>query len=586
MASLPAPGTGTPRSLLHGSAAPLDLQLNVLSGALPADLGGHYFVVGSQPRGAGVFTFNGEGVVRRLDLASGRLRSRLVTTPCYYADQALAGQSAAFSNIQDGPARMSTALGVRNHPNTALIPLGDDRLLVTSDAGRPFELDPVTLETVTAVGWRSEWRPGFDLPSIAGTALNDDVFPLLQTSAHMAHDRFTGETFGANYGGPQNVRVFGLPLLGPDFTDLIRWDGHGALERWTLVDPQGTPIRILQSVHQMGVTEHYVVLADAAFRLELQKMLDPSYLEAQEPYGRLYLVRRSDLAATSSGGQVVARSLDLPREVAHFLLDYDDAGERITLHAIHTTGVDGSEWLLPSDKRFDNGAPVSRDHLGFISAPTDLGHLGRHVIDAKRPSLVSSQLVGDDRLTWGHTLYSGGYGVAARHEHVFQTWTGFDPALLPERVAQAYSGYPHRVRPLAQLPQQRPGTLLRYDARSAQLGDAFVFPSGWVPCSPELAPTGRGYVVCAVISDDASDPRSSGDELWVFAQDDLAQGPLCRLGHPDLRLAFTLHTAWTADVRPRTAGYRVDPVQDHARDVDALDPALRDVFLRQVFPRL
>ncbi|MGE0711206.1 MAG: carotenoid oxygenase family protein [Planctomycetota bacterium] len=584
LATLPAAGAGTPASLLVGAAAPQDLQLRTISGALPADLGGHYLVVGAQPRGGGVFAFNGEGVVRRVDLATGRFTARAVVTPCAVADEALAGTRDAFRDIQGGPARFSARLGLRTQPNTALQPLGPDRLLVTTDAGRPFELDPLTLETATAVGWRREWRPGLDLPGFARALANDDVFPMLLTTAHPAHDAHTGETFGVNYGG--TVRAFGHPLLGPEFTDLIRWDGQGALERWSLVDARGRPIRIEQSIHQMGVTSRYVLLADTAFRIEPEKFLNPAALRPQLPSGRVFLVRRGDLAATRSGGAVEARAVDLPREVAHFVVDYDDPQGRITLHAVHNTATDGSEWLLAGDRRFDGGGPVSRDHLGFISAPTDLGHLGRHVIDGGGARLVSSDLLADDALTWGHTLSTHGATTVGAHGAIFHTWTGFDPALLPERVARAYARYPQRVRPLAALPRFRAGSLLRYDARAGRVADAFVFPRGWIPGSPEHVPMGAGYVVCVVLSDDRSDPASSGDELWVFAAGDLAQGPLCRLGHPALRLPFTLHTTWLPEVRARAAAYRVDPVLDHASDVDALEPALRDVFLRQVYPRL
>ena len=50
-----------------------------------------------------------------------------------------------------------------------------------------------------------------------------------------------------------------------DFTYLIRWDGVGGLERWKLVHRDRTPVKIEQTIHQIGVTKDYVVLMDTAF---------------------------------------------------------------------------------------------------------------------------------------------------------------------------------------------------------------------------------------------------------------------------------------------------------------------------------
>lgn len=588
LAALPAPGAGAPASLLIGCDDELDLDLEVVSGALPPDLRGHYLLVSARAQGGGVFLFNGEGMLHRVDLAGSRprLRSRLLRPPSYYADQATQGTSDAFHNIQSGPVRMSMTLGVRELPNTAIVPFGGGRLLITSDAARPFEVDPASLEVVTAVGESADWRPGIDLSALGnltGGSLGAQVFPLHQSSAHPAYDSRTGELFTLNYGGNQ-VPAFAGALLGPVFTDLLRWDGVGALERWSLVDPSGAEVKIEQSAHQMAVTADYVLILDSAFRIETSKFLDPASLTPQESIGRVWLVRRADLAA--GGAQVLARPVDLPRDTAHLLADYANPGGRITLCALHNAATDGSEWLLPNDQRFDGGGPVPRDLLGFISAGTDLSGVGRHVIDGPSATLLASELVFDDDYTWGHALYCHD-DSGDRLGRVFQTYTGFQPELLPERIAQAYAAYPHRSRPLASLPLagERPGALICFDVPRGRISDAFRFPSGWIPASPEFVPApGGGYLICAVTSDDTSWQGSSGDELWVFAASDLAQGPLCRLGHPRLRLTFGLHTAWVPDAQPRSASYRVDPAQDLAPVVTTLSPNLQDMFQRHVYP--
>ena len=86
-------------------------------------------------------------------------------------------------------------------------------------------------------------------------------------------------------------------------------------------------------------------------------------------------------------------------------------------------------------------------------------------------------------------------------------------------------------------------------------------------------------------SDDASTPGSSGDELWIFDAADLARGPLCRLGHPDLDFGFTIHTTWAPAIAPRTSPYRVRARDDYAAAVASLPPELQAVFEAEVYPR-
>ncbi len=61
-------------------------------------------------------------------------------------------------------------------------------------------------------------------------------------------------------------RFVGMLKGGGNFVHLLRWDGKGDLERFELVLPGGHPVRIEQSIHQIGLTRNYVVLADTASR--------------------------------------------------------------------------------------------------------------------------------------------------------------------------------------------------------------------------------------------------------------------------------------------------------------------------------
>ena len=192
-------------------------------GKIPEDLQGHVFIIGpvgsvnspSQPgteivfpaRDGSTALYNGDGMVYRLDfndLAGGvKFSSALMKTSCYYADIATFRQKKLkFYNL--GILRFSEKLGARNQLNTAFLPMKFSeeegyRLLATWDIGRPYEIDPETLEVITFVGSNSEWR--------AMNLLMADLpfqppfpFPLVQGSAHPCFDFHTKEMFTVNAG--------------------------------------------------------------------------------------------------------------------------------------------------------------------------------------------------------------------------------------------------------------------------------------------------------------------------------------------------------------------------------------------------
>jgi len=93
-----------PSSLLHASADNLDLSLNLIAGRIPGDIYGHVFIASPVPRGGGVHVFNGEGKIIRVDFGEStvKLKSRVLKTPCYYADEALEGERSSLPKRGDG----------------------------------------------------------------------------------------------------------------------------------------------------------------------------------------------------------------------------------------------------------------------------------------------------------------------------------------------------------------------------------------------------------------------------------------------------------------------------------------------------
>ena len=193
------------------------------SATLPEDLQGHYFLiapVGSpdsfkvDPEGETVWVskdgwtalYNGDGMVYRLSFSTGdaNLKTRIVKPPCYYADLATSKPEnrdrfwgLGFSDVGISRGSLSS-LGIRNQLNTAFVPFqtADDeseRLLVTWDVGRPYEINPETLETLTPVGTNRDWSDLLPVPQAL-------PFKNLMASAHPVFDFHTGETFTVNVG--------------------------------------------------------------------------------------------------------------------------------------------------------------------------------------------------------------------------------------------------------------------------------------------------------------------------------------------------------------------------------------------------
>ena len=336
---------------------------------LPEDLQGHVFIVGpvgseDSPRyeGSSVVEpaqdgwtplFNGDGMIYRLDfhttpqtdsdadrieVGKAWMASRIVATPDYYADLALETNPRykkewpkqypflRFYNF--GLCRLSLEVGTRNSLNTAFLPMkfSDDkeRLLATWDAGRPYEVDPRTLDPIAPIGWNKQWKPmtqALDLLKMP--------FPADLSSAHPVFDTHTDEMFTVNGGKslrnmmchwrffPSGALEFAnrylknknsflrkifdfcihqwvkfiklcvaffdwlfedilrIPdLNGENFVYLNHWTGSGTdITQWEVVDENNRPLKIRQSLHQMALTRDYIVLSDSAFKLSLADLL-------------------------------------------------------------------------------------------------------------------------------------------------------------------------------------------------------------------------------------------------------------------------------------------------------------------------
>jgi len=573
--ALADPGYGltdrVPTSICTSTREDENLHLSVLSGTMPADIHGHMWVVHPLPPENDSALFTGDGRIIRLDLSMTGIdaQMRLVRTPCYYADIASYGQSYGFDTL--GMARFSFTLGVRNMANTALVVLDDERILVTYDGGRPHEIDPQSMELATAVGGRDEWTGA--MPSWMGWLL-PQPFKMVMSTAHPAVD---GSTL---YTVEYNTEIIGNAT----WTRICQWPGVGPMQSWRLIDIFGADVSIEQSVHQMVVTEDFIVLVDTAFVTEIEDMFGGDSTVAQSPDTVMWLIRRNELR--DGREEVTAKKIQVPLEVTHAYCDHANPGGVITLHVAHTPAADASEFVEPGDQTISAGM-ARNDLIGLVSAATDLGGLGRIQIDGVSGILLEHTVVRDP-LLWGgpalcthpplddsgtmHTMYWASLGLAQE--------------LRLQRIQDLYAGHPYRHVPLSEIPNENvPPSLIRVDPTGPTIMDSWSFPPGRLCLSPQWVPGGtEGYLVCSMVSDDTETPGSSGCEVWIFDAGNLAQGPLTRLGNPDYNVPFTLHTAWTPQAADRTASYTVSVRDELAEVVSGMSAEIQAMFETSVFP--
>lgn len=645
-----------------------DLPLDLVEGQLPADLAGHLYVVAPARTISGDETTTltvGDGLLCRFDLSPNgvALTTRLVKGPDYFADELTAADPALaeLGFVNSGMVRLGL-LGSRNFSNTALVPMKKGaeptRMLVTYDAGRPVEVDPKSLAYATPVGHRDEW----DAEALPGA-----VFPTVLSPAHPAWDGHTGELFTLGYGRgvgsfaatipsigalmglPRRIlgaadalaTVFGVdrafhflvrhikraatqidlkvedviasfvPHLVPDsFTELVRWDGQGALQRYRLVLESEREVHVRQSVHQVAVTKDHVVILETGFKIGMQSAFNnplpdsdvferlARYLltERQLPYTVFYVLKRADLdlplPPTAHGlPRVACKRIQVPLEADHFLADYDDA-DGITLHVGHAPATDLSEWIRPYDVSAYDGEPIDPALHGMLAVGAmDVGRFGRYVIDADSGELLSSRTLVDERTSWAIALYAG-QGLNTpdpapqKIEQLYWCTEGVFPELLTEFVKDLYRDYPHRlvdVKTILSLGQSgRPSAIHRVDTASMTFADTYALPAGVMAGSLQFVPTGTGptdgYLVGTMYTMDRT-------ELWVFDAADLAAGPVAKLASPKWNVGFSLHTAWLPSLEARTASYKITPREEIGDAVQRLSPTLAARFEQALYPQ-
>jgi hypothetical protein len=294
------------------------------------------------------------------------------------------------------------------------------------------------------------------------------------------------------------------------------------------------------------------------------------------------------------------------------------------LHLAHNSAACLAEWV----RNFDHLAyaplqAVSNEVVGLISVGCmDIGRIGKVVVDANTGALVSQDYIiekgntdNPDQIgahTWGVGLYTyrgiiDANTIPDRIEYNFWSSYGLDPRLHTKFIYDLYYNYQNRIVDQATMLQLNekgiPFVLSRQNVATMTLEDCYVFARNVILKSVQFVPrtdTGTpvtdhaqkdGYIFTTVL---VNYPVNNADnyqcEIWVFKGWDLASGPVCTLCHPDLDFAFTLHSAWVAEVGTnRRNGYYIDPRTDYQPLIDQIyveerRAVVTDMFERFVYP--
>ena len=637
-----------PQSIMTASREELDNIPLDIEGELPEDLLGHVFIVapvgsvesGGLPYKDGDSCLNGDGMIYRLDFDQKnrqvKLKTRIAKPLDYYVDNATKNTFFGFRN--HGLIRFSFFLGARNELNTAFLPMtypGDKlaRLLVNYDGGRSYEIDTETLEFVTPVGGRTEWQAELEKP-------NYPFNPILST-AHPAYDTYTQEAFTVNYGRSlENFieTVLAIDGLLPevaqflqqvsglkDFVYLICWDGDSPLARWKLVNPDGSPVIIKQSIHQIGISRDYVVLMDTAFTVGLEQVINnpaPKHPDLDmevrnllehppSPNTTLYIVDRNQLKRGQiplkgePEVEVVAEKVVIPLEACHFLVDYENPDNKITIHVAHICAWDVAEWLRSYDRSPYPDSSIPSHLCGTQQGEMDISRMGRYVIDANtlgnNPN-IESKVISDPVCTWGPGLFAYRERLSSgmtppKLDNIYWISFGLWKELMTDFMYQLYKNYNYqavlpREKVLELATQGKPACLYRLDTSSNQslaIADYYCFPASHMVLSPQFVPrTGdesstNGYITCTVFTPERS-------EIWIFDASKLNEGPLCKLHHDKFNVGLSLHTAWLPNIGSRQAKYKISVLQDYFNLVENLPHSpdvkkeIEDLFKREVYP--
>jgi carotenoid cleavage dioxygenase-like enzyme len=540
-----------PRTLFSMDS-PADHDLMLIQGSWPDDLDGEVLLSAPHPTTLdGPHPFFGDGTTYRLSLHPGRhgapsdafaWRQRRIDSP---SSRLRVKRPDVFTPTVVG---VQSPFGHTNAANTAPLPW-KGRLFATWDAGRPVEIDPVTLGYLGEVGRRDEW--------IDFEVSPQPLLPMVMTTAHPVIDTERDLLWTVNtHWGALHV---------------VCWDGDGPLRSWPI-----TSAVVPQSVHTIAHTRDWVIVGDCAFKVEPQVLTGGDRTEPNNRVSPLYLIRKEALLATPPGEEVACTTVTIAPEINHYYATWDDsAGVQVLFEHVENTDIAMTQQAgdldalgRPCDPALRGlyGLPMSPDRTSVVTFDPRSGAV-LHRAEQREPELLwTRQLNAMDTSDEGRTH-------PTVHHTVHQGWrpegiTQKMLALYCDRVDQSL--FPGKETAPLVVTSSMPDLAITH-VHELGLDD---FPSSpiYAPRTGGSDPGGHdGYVVVPIMND-------AGFRVEVFDAADVSTGPLATLSKPGFTVPFLLHAAWVPSVAPAPDAERVR-FSDELDRIGELDDELAEVAL-------
>ena len=546
-----------------------EAEIIEVKGTWPENLSGHVFIVAPFHRDSDRHLFAGEGVIIRWDLKAEKDKVKVHSKKLKTWDSFWRKVLPIYNLSQAFFPAVINPLGISEIANTAIVNM-NGRLILTADAGRYWEVDPKTLNTITPIGY-------FDEHIISVPV---SFFPMVANTAH--------PLYAPKFDNSQEKELItcelkSKPRPGKLFTDMVsavyitRWDGKGKLKHWEL---EGT---ILDgSPHTTIVTEKCIAIPDMPFQMGVSMLLGLK-IPPQKAYPKtqVYIVNRQDLKEEK--GKVSSRLVTFPGDSYHFLCNYHHINEdEIHMVAIQQATISLTEAIKPGDVRHFTGEPYTKKEKEYFGIPWmfafDPGVLRKVVI--KDAQLMSEQaFIHPGWFTT--TLYTADPREFSKREGysaIYQVYAGYHRDLICRRQYLSFRDQENRMLTDEQLPQHDlPSVLAKVplernwqdltkeiEAEKAQnphipvynlgkgLLDFYVYPPGHILDSIQFIPQDQGYVLTTVLT-----PKCL--EAWLFAADNISDGPVAKLRLPEnVHFGFTLHSEYFEAVTSHSHPYKVN----------------------------
>ncbi len=518
-------GMPFPKRILE-DVTPVDVNMRVVAGKMPTDISGEMFISQPLPKYKGQHAFFGDGVLYRLSLEAGThgagpneyaFRQRVLDTPSHLL------RTKHPDKFRSTMLGVYSPFGYSNSANTAQVPW-KDRLLVTWDAGRPIEVDPLTLDFKQELGHYESWGCLAPYPAL----------PMIPTPAHPVIDPERNCLWTCAY-NPVTKEVW-----------VVRYDEGTEVKRWKLKDA-----KIPQTVHTVSQTRNYVIIVDNGYKIDLGEIQGKERSVTTETSEPVYLVRKDDLERFPSGSTVDVKSFRIAPETMHYYADYDDShGVRIFFE--HSTDSDIAMAIRPGDKDCW-GRPIDPALSGMYGLAQSAPCVTLIEFHPETGKVHERARYSDPSKIWNVQTSAMDWSLAGivkpTLHHVM--YFGFKPEGLTERQVALYK---HRVDSNLWPDAEQPPCLASFDwNNSLKPKSTYQWQLDELATTPAFAPRNAGfggdayaganpgghdgYVCVPVIKD-------SGFRVDILDANNVGQGPVCSLAAPGHFVGFMIHASW------------------------------------------